>query len=747
MTGLRWSVLCLSILLHGAAGEEAAEAKCPMDVRIEGGRVTYPTGNGAKSVLKYHCPEGHYPHPVSSRRCGRDGRWQTLHRTEGDTAVCKRLRCPGLQLDHGTYSPLNTSYAIGETIGLECYDGYLLGGSDSRTCLRNGRWNGSTTTCNDNVGHCRNPGIPAGAWKQGRRYGIGDRVVYTCTGNLVHVGPKVRTCLESGHWTGSEPQCRNKFSFDLPEDVASSFYSSMTSTLGVANPDRVVPERSVERRIRLGQDIPLHIYILLDASASVEEKNFELSKELCLMLIEKIAGFEVQPRYGLISYASYIMDILSINDKKADQLDTIINKMDDASYDAHSDKSGTNIFAALSAVHSMMTLYKQQHQSRWEDIRHVIILISDGKWNMGGDPRIKMRDIRYFLDIRAEREDYLDVYTFGLSDDVDGPTMAALASQKPDETHYFSMANVTDLQKAFTALLDLSDIRNVCGVYNEDPDSEAIQRHPWHVELLIPDRSVRCTGSLVTEDWILTAAHCFHYLRNGSVPKINVYVGGSRKPVRVDRVINHDQYDLNKKAAQNILEFYDYDIALVHLKDKVKLSPSVRTICIPCTKAASRALRMSLEGTTCAQHESALLSAATTVPATFVKTVGSKQTETHVLIKTTPATKHLCHSDALKAPSYSEVKDVADVVTDRFLCTGGIDPTAEGVACEGDSGGALFVKSKYRYIQVGTVSWGVINLCKYPGSKDRSSARDFQINLFKVQPWLKKHLGHQMTFV
>jgi len=43
---------------------------------------------------------------------------------------------------------VDTSFSIGETIVFECYDGYELKGSVSRTCMKNGRWNGTTTVCN-----------------------------------------------------------------------------------------------------------------------------------------------------------------------------------------------------------------------------------------------------------------------------------------------------------------------------------------------------------------------------------------------------------------------------------------------------------------------------------------------------------------------------------------------------------------------------------------------------------------------
>ncbi|RXM32955.1 Complement factor B [Acipenser ruthenus] len=66
--------------------------------------------------------------------------------------------------------------------------------------------------------------------------------------------------------------------------------------------------------------------------------------------------------------------------------------------------------------------------------------------------------------------------------------------------------------------------------------------------------------------------------------------------------------------------------------------------------------------------------------------------------------KQQCYKDALKAPIYKDVPgiDWPDVVTDRFLCTGGTDPVIDDVTCKGDSGGSLFLEKKRRMFQVST---------------------------------------------
>ena len=58
--------------------------------------------------------------------------------------------------------------------------------------------------------------------------------------------------------------------------------------------------------------------------------------------------------------------------------------------------------------------------------------------------------------------------------------------------------------------------------------------------------------------------------------------------------------------------------------------------------------------------------------------------------------------------------------------------------------------------KVGVLSWGVLDACdasNYGSAYGRRSnrpppdARDFHIDLFKIMPWLKKHLGEEIKFL
>lgn len=283
----------------------------------------------------------------------------------------------------------------------------------------------------------------------------------------------------------------------------------------------------------------------------------------------------------------------------------------------------------------------------------------------------------------------------------------------------------------------------MCGVAQEDQsDHEPVYNKPWHVVVSLT-KSFTCFGSIVSPNWVLTAAHCFARASAEPVPQeAEVRYGFPKSGVVFSsKVILHPQYDTRALRHRNVSEFYDYDVALVQLNGSIPLSWEARPICLPCTVPASRALKRA--NLTCQQHRKELLAHPETA-AFFIhgKTLFTRR---ETLVET-QSQRRGCVENGMKTLTEPTDVTVEEYITDRFLCSRGSSGYADALSCKGDSGGSLFLQKKKRYFQLGVLSWGTTDVCKQ-GGRVPSHARDFHIDLFQILPWLKQHLGQELQFL
>ncbi|KAM3911684.1 complement factor B-like [Leptodactylus fuscus] len=730
-------MLPVILLSHIALCVAAPAPGCDPDkVAIAGGEFLL-TDDGSR--VEYTCPQGKYPHPAYSRECQSNGQWTN----EKVKAECRVVQCPKpVQFEGGEYYPRQHRYFVGDVLEFECYSGFHMYGPHNRTCQANGKWSGIETKCDDKEGDCPNPGIPIGTTKVGISYKIENKVTYECQSGLRMFGSKERTCLETKHWSGAEPSCRFPYTYDTPEEVSSIFSSSLAET--VESSDKGKVEEQSERKIKVKKDGFMNIFIIIDSSKSVKEENFEIAKEACEVFIDKMASFDFTPRYGVISYASFAKPIVQLSDQDSTDAEAVIEKIKEFKYSQHEDKQGTNTRGALTKVYEMLSLQNQRDPQKFLETRNVILLMTDGKHNMGGDPTVEMKKIREFLNIRkdTDREDFLDCYVFGLGDDISETEINDLASKKDPEKHVFKMESVAKMKEAFDEMLDDIEVLQMCGLAKEPSKDETgvEEMYPWIAKITItrPDSEEKCKGSIVAKKFILTAAHCFHL--HDELHYINVRVGDSS--LKVKNLHRHEKYDPLGKKDKQVEKSFDYDLALIELEEKIKYSKKVRPICLPCTTGTSWALKQRGIATTCSDHEKTLLSSEF-VKAKFVAEEKTNKFEwKNVLIKF-GIKRQSCLDDTKKIEKFQNIPDIKDLITDNFLCTGGIEPEVDPQTCKGDSGGPLIVQYKQRYIQVGVISWGTINTCK--GSERKKEpvpalSRDFHTHLFHMIDWLKLKL-------
>ncbi|KAF7226759.1 complement factor B [Nothobranchius furzeri] len=737
-------LLCLGVEVHCTCTKTSID--------IIGGNYTLTRNLEKDSRLVYHCSEGQYPYPELTRVCQADGTWKPAPK-RSIPQTCKRVTCPDpFVLQNGNVSPPQDNYFVGDETTYMCDSGYTMRGSSSRICLPNGKWNGSTPICSYDSGEaCPDPGIPPGASRTGNGFDIDDRVKYTCSDNMFLVGSSERVCQENGQWTGKEPACYYKHTYDTPQEVSEAFGSAIKDSLTTLES---LNDTQEGRKIRISKAGILNIYIGVDISESILKEEFEQARNAVITLINKISRFSVSPNYEIIFFSSEVYEVVNIldfyDDNKEDKLKHVINDL--KAFEIGDRNTGTDLNLAFKTFEDRMSFRKEQVGPEvFKEYRHTLIMFTDGVYNMGGPPTNTVERIKNIVYMNAaqgvkpgSREDFLDIYVFGIGAQIFDDDLQPLTVGK-DGKHYFRMKDIGNLGETFDEIIDESEVVGMCGLYQEyditeDKDSR-LRRYPWVAFVINKGQNKKtCFGSLVSPDFVLTAAHCFTF---GDEPKdvvVEIEDGSASRVKEVKNFTWHPNYNIRAKAKEGVAEFYDYDVAIIRLSEAVAISASTRPICIPCTQETSEALKL-VGKSTCKQQEELLLKDKLE-RLSFLTKHEPFVAEKEVFAKL-GEDRNLCIQKALNAPGISAT-DPKVAVTDNFLCTGGLDEQRNHISCRGDSGGAVFKNYELRTIQIGVVSWGTHDLCGSATGgliESNEDSRDFHVNLFKMVDFFKSVLG------
>lgn len=193
---------------------------------------------------------------------------------------------------------------------------------------------------------------------------------------------------------------------------------------------------------------------------------------------------------------------------------------------------------------------------------------------------------------------------------------------------------------------------------------------PWQVSLHYLTYGHTCGASIISDQWLISAAHCFQGVYS-SAPDWQVYGGlifqgephaASR---RVERITVHPRYNADT---------FDYDIAVLRLASPFTLRPKIQPVCLPdVSHTFPSGQRCWVTGWGATREGGSVSSSL-------------QKAEVKIINGT------VCGSL------------LEGALTTRMLCSGylagGID------ACQGDSGGPLSCQEGGRWFLAGIVSWG-----------------------------------------
>ncbi|XP_039258967.2 complement C1s-1 subcomponent-like [Styela clava] len=249
--------------------------------------------------------------------------------------------------------------------------------------------------------------------------------------------------------------------------------------------------------------------------------------------------------------------------------------------------------------------------------------------------------------------------------------------------------------------------RSLLSMHISGGERSAENEWPWLVFLNggedpnLESNHLTCGGSLINQDYVLTAAHC---VVHEDYPEglmfanhIHIWLGVHDRQEK-----NYEQ--VNYVLAEKVIKhpkfrteiFGNYDVALVKLSESVAMTARYRPICLPSTEEDFKMVHPGSTGEIAGWGLYSGFNAAYTLFHAEFPVVGGDECLAEL--------KSVSEEKNLRLP-----EDF--VITDNMFCAG--LPKGGAGTCEGDSGGPFVMKKEKngRYYAVGLVSFGLGNAC------------------------------------